>query len=59
MWKACAVSFSLTLAVVYIPFAADIFNVTALNLKDWEIVLIFSFIPLIIGELYKMIFKNK
>ena len=59
MWKACAVSFFLTLAVVYIPFAADIFNVIALNLKDWEIVLIFSFIPLIIGELYKMIFKNK
>lgn len=59
MNQAVLVSFGLTIMVLYIPFFNDIFNVVPLGLKDWEIVLTFAFIPLIIGELYKSLFKGK
>jgi len=53
-------AFALTVAVIYIPFAANIFDLFPLTLKDWEIVMSFAFIPLVAGELYKIIFrKNK
>lgn len=59
MLQAFLVSFALTLIVLYIPVLNGIFNVVPLGLTDWEIVLTFAFIPLLIGELYKMLFKNK
>ncbi|MDD4780492.1 MAG: cation-translocating P-type ATPase [Tissierellia bacterium] len=59
MNQAVFVSFALTVAVLYIPFFNEVFNVVPLGLKDWEIVLTFAFIPLIIGELYKSLFKGK
>lgn len=52
-------SFSLMLLVLYVPFIQPIFKTFSLGLLDWEIVLSFAFIPLIVGELDKMIFKTK
>jgi Ca2+-transporting ATPase len=59
MNKAVLVSFALTIVVLYIPFLADIFHTVPLSTADWVTVLSFSFIPLIMGEIYKKIFKNK
>ncbi|WP_326910570.1 calcium-translocating P-type ATPase, SERCA-type [Sedimentibacter sp. MB31-C6] len=59
MVQAVFVSFALTVLVLYLPILNDIFNVVPLTFQDWEIVLMFAFIPLISGEVYKMIFKNK
>lgn len=52
-------SFGLMLAVVYIPLLQPIFETFALGLVDWKIVLPLAFIPLVVGELDKMIFKGK
>lgn len=52
-------AFLLMLVVLYIPFMQDIFYTFPLGLLDWEIVLTFAFIPLIIGELTKLLLKNK
>lgn len=48
-------SFFLTLIVLYIPVLQPIFDTMPLGLSHWRIVLTFSFIPLIVGELYKFI----
>lgn len=56
-------AFMLMLGVLYIPFLHDIFYTFSLGFKDWQIVLSFAFIPLIVGELTKIIapkiLKNK
>ncbi|NLY85432.1 MAG: calcium-transporting P-type ATPase, PMR1-type [Tissierellia bacterium] len=56
---AVLISFTLLLLVVYVPFLQPIFNTTALGLKDWPVILGFAVIPLIVGELSKVIFKEK
>lgn len=48
-------SFILMLAVIYLPFAQPIFDTVALTLAHWRTVLLFAFIPLIVGEIYKFI----
>ena len=52
-------SFSLLLFVLYVPFLQPIFNTFSLGLLEWEIVLSYAFIPLVAGELYKLIFRKK
>lgn len=52
-------SLLLMLAVLYIPFIQPIFSTFSLGLVDWKIVLSFGSIPLIVGELDKIIFKHK
>lgn len=52
-------SFALLVAVLYIPALQPIFNTFSLGLKDWGVVLSYAFIPLIVGELDKVIFKIK
>ena len=59
MNKAVLVSFALTLVVLYIPILNGVFHTVPLSLADWENVLLLSFIPLVMGELYKKFFKNK
>ena len=59
MIQAVLVSFVLTVAVLYVPVFNEIFDVIPLTMRDWQIVLTFSFIPMLIGELYKDLFKNK
>lgn len=59
MVQAVFASFLLTVVVLYIPALNEIFDVVPLTSHDWQIVTAFSFIPLIVGELYKDLFKNK
>jgi len=59
MNRAVLVSFALTLIVLYIPALNGVFHTVPLSLADWQNVLLLSFIPLIMGETYKKIFKNK
>ena len=51
-------SFALTLIVVYIPFLSDIFGTLPLSLNDWVIILPFSLLPLILGEVVKLARKK-
>lgn len=48
-------SLVLTLAVVYVPFLQNIFNLIPLRLIDWAIVLPLSFVPFSIGEIHKAV----
>jgi Ca2+-transporting ATPase len=59
MIQAVFASFALTVVVLYIPALTGIFDVVPLTAHDWEIVLAFSLIPMLVGELYKDLFKNK
>lgn len=52
-------AFLLLVVVLYIPFMQNIFYTFPLGVLDWEIVLSFAFIPLITGEIGKVIFKHK
>jgi Ca2+-transporting ATPase len=56
MLLATAGAFLLLMAVLYIPFMNDIFYTFPLNGGDWKIVLSFAFIPLVVGELSKIVF---
>ncbi len=58
MVRATSLAFALLLAVIYIPALQPIFDTFTMGLRDWVMVLIFCFIPLVSGELYKVI-KNK
>src|SRR5699024_7972228 len=48
-------SFILTLIVLYIPFMQNIFDTVPLFWNEWKIVLSCSFIPLLTGELFKLL----
>lgn len=48
-------SLALTLAVLYVPFIANIFNIVPLDLKAWLVVLPLSFLPFVVGEVHKII----
>ncbi|HSH35066.1 calcium-transporting P-type ATPase, PMR1-type [Schnuerera sp.] len=52
-------SFVLLLIVVYMPFLQTIFHTYPLSLKDWQIVLIHAFLPLVVGEVYKLFLRRK
>lgn len=53
--QAVALSLALVLVVLYVPFLESLFHLTDLNVFDWAIVLIAALIPLVIGEIQKMI----
>lgn len=59
MIQAVLASFVLTVAVLYVPVLNEIFDVMPLTMRDWQVVLTFAFIPMLVGELYKDLFKNK
>lgn len=52
-------SFILLLIVIYTPFLQPIFDTYPLGLGDWKIVLLYAFIPLIVGEVYKLFIRKK
>ncbi|MBC8586730.1 calcium-translocating P-type ATPase, SERCA-type [Paratissierella segnis] len=52
-------SFILMLVVIYIPFLNPIFHTFPLGFTDWEIILAFAFLPLLIGEIVKLIVHKK
>lgn len=53
----------LTIAIVYIPFTQVIFEAVNLDFSAWAVILPFSLIPFVVGELHKIIerkfFKKK
>lgn len=58
MVLATGFAFALLLVVLYVPFLQGIFYTFPLGLVDWEIVLSFAFIPLVIGEVVKIVRKK-
>ncbi len=52
-------SFGLLLVVLYVPFFQDIFHTFALTGTDWAMVLSYSFVPLLLGEIVKAIRGKK
>lgn len=57
--KAFFVSLLLTLVVVYVPFLDPLFHTISLNVRDWAIVLGLAFIPFVVGELFKLLFRGR
>jgi len=55
---ATILSFVLLLMVIYIPFLQLIFHTYPLTFTHWRVVALYAFIPLIIGEVYKILGKN-
>ena len=53
--KAFLLSFTLTLAVVYLPLVQPLFYTIPLNLMDWLRILALSLFPLASGEIYKLL----
>ncbi|WFA09613.1 calcium-translocating P-type ATPase, SERCA-type [Tissierella sp. Yu-01] len=53
------ISFLLMLGVIYIPVLQSIFHTIPLEINDWGVISSFALLPLIIGELYKVIFNRK
>lgn len=58
VWATLA-SFTLMLGVIYIPVMHSIFYTFSLGFTDWRIVLQFAFIPLVLGEAAKILFKKQ
>jgi len=54
---ATIVSFGLLLLVMAVPALRNIFNVELMHLHDWDITLLIAAMPLIFGELTKVV-KN-
>lgn len=54
---AIIIGFILQLGVISVPFLANAFNVTNLNLKDWDLVIGFALIPLIVNEIIKIFMR--
>lgn len=52
-------SLLLLLLVIYVPALQPIFETFSLTFKDWSVALIFSIIPLLIGEVYKILTTKK
>lgn len=59
MVYATGVSFTLMLMVIYIPFMQMAFHTLPLGMTQWGVILSFAFLPLIIGELYKVFVYRK
>ncbi|NLY66009.1 MAG: calcium-translocating P-type ATPase, SERCA-type [Tissierellia bacterium] len=54
MVRSTLLAFTLLLVVIYVPALQPIFDTFAMGLGDWSMVLLFSIIPLVFGELYKV-----
>lgn len=48
-------SFSLLLLVMLVPGLQEIFKTSTLHFKDWDLIIIFASLPLIFGELNKVV----
>lgn len=56
---AVLVSISMVLAILYIPFLANVFNTVALNIGQWAIVLFYSGVIFLINSIYLFIRSKK
>lgn len=55
LFFATLLSFVLMLVVLYVPFMQNLFHVITLGLREWAIIIPASFLPLVVGEVSKMI----
>lgn len=55
---ASLVSFMLMLVVLYVPFLQPIFKTFALGLNDWLVVVTLCIVPLLAGELNKLVLRQ-
>lgn len=56
---ASLLSFTLLLFVIYIPVLQPVFETTALGVLDWGIILMCCTVPLLSGEIYKLVRREK
>ncbi|MFW6213274.1 MAG: cation-translocating P-type ATPase [Spirochaetota bacterium] len=59
VWGAIGLSGGLLLLAVYLPFLADVLQITQPTINGWALVIGASFVPLIIGQIYIALFKSK
>lgn len=52
---ASVLSFALLVVIMVIPGLRDVFNVTQLHWYDWDFVIVLAFMPLLFGELTKVV----
>lgn len=52
-------SFLLTMVIIYVPFLNVYFKTVPLGIKEWLIIAPLSFVPLMVGEIYKKIRYRK
>ena len=52
---ATILSFLLMLAVLYIPVLADLFDTIPVHADGWMVIIPAAFVPLVLGEVYKVI----
>lgn len=52
-------SFALMLIVMEIPILRELFKLTPLGLREWTVIIVASLIPLVLGEIQKIIRFNK
>ncbi len=58
LWLAVIISGAMMVAVVTIPTLADLFRLTSLSLGNWVNVVLLSFAPLAVVELFKLLKLN-
>lgn len=58
VWGAIVLSAGLILAAVYIPSLANVLSIHPPAFNGWAVVLIFSLVPIVAGELTRLVFKN-
>lgn len=51
-------AFALLLVVIYIPFLQDIFYTQSLSFAEWKVIIPLALIPLVVGELSKLIISK-
>ncbi|NBC64198.1 MAG: HAD-IC family P-type ATPase [Bacteroidetes bacterium] len=58
VWGAIVLSAGLILAAVYIPSLANVLSIHPPTVIGWTVVLIFSLVPILAGELNRFVFNN-
>jgi Ca2+-transporting ATPase len=56
-WAVLA-SLAIIMAIIYVPFLDPIFDTTFLTLREWEVILPLVFVPAIVAELTKWVWRR-
>lgn len=59
VWGALLFCSGLLVSAVYLPGLSDVLKTVHIGLKDWLFVLVMSLVPLLIGQIIKLVVKNK
>jgi Ca2+-transporting ATPase len=55
VWAALVLCTALLLAAVYLPGTSDVLTLTSPGLREWSLIIIFSLVPFVFGQLLKSI----